>query len=86
MPVEDHEVHELVKHDKPPAGCYNREYWADGYYSLTRRYLYDGRYEFVDEWIPHTMSNKCRQVNNLLECEGCLAEKDTDYIERMRNI
>lgn len=86
MPVADHPVHERVRHDKPPSGCYNREYWSDGYYLLTRQYLYDGRYEFVDTWIPHNMSTKCRQINTLPECVDCQAEKDQDYIDRMKSL
>lgn len=86
MPVLDHPVSDKVKHDKPPAGCYSRMQMEDGYYVLVRDYLHDGRYEFRDQWIPHTMSTQCRQISNLPECEGCTAEKDVEYLEQMRNL
>ncbi len=85
-PVLDHPIHDKVKHDKPPAGCRDRVQMEDGYYVLVRDYLHDGRYEFKDQWIPHTMSTQCRQINNLPECEGCTAEKDVEYIERMKQL
>ena len=86
MPVVDHAVHPLTQHPKVISGCYSRKGMKPGYWCYVRQYLVDGRYELVDTWIPHTMSTKCRQINNLPECEGCTAEKDVAYIERMKHL
>lgn len=36
--------------------------------------------------VAHTMSHLCRQIHPLPECEGCTAEKDMDYIEKMKEV
>lgn len=77
MPVEDHPVHDSVKRTQPRAGCYNRTGFAPG------RWVMDGT---LKRWLPHTASKKCRQILALPECEGCVAPKDHEYIEKMRNL
>lgn len=86
MPVLDHPIHDKVKHDKPPSGCFNRRWMQDSYFVLVRKYDDLGRYKLVSQKVEHTMSTKCRQINNLPECEGCTAEKDVEYIERMMQL
>lgn len=36
--------------------------------------------------VPHAMSYLCRQIHPLPECAGCTAEKDVEYIEKMRKV
>ena len=36
--------------------------------------------------ITHTASTKCRQILALPECEGCSAEKDHEYINKMKEL
>ena len=86
MPVEDHDVHESTQHDKPPSGCYNRTGMKNAYFMLQRYYNPDGSYELGGVWVMHNMSKTCRQVNDLPECVGCVAGKDTDYIRRMKSL
>lgn len=83
MPVEDHPISDKVRHTKHPAGCYNSGPPDDGYYAKDRKYTSDGRWFNELVWIPHKMSTKCRQTLQLPECDGCTAEKDVEYIERM---
>jgi hypothetical protein len=45
-----------------------------------------GRVIRINVGIPHTMSHLCRQIHPLPECEGCTAEKDMDYINKMRAV
>lgn len=87
-PVEDHEVHESVKRDRPSAGCFNRTGLAAG------RWMQDGWIDgpsgkpYMPNWVwrEHTMSTACRQIHDLPECEGCTAPKDVEYIEKMRKM
>ena len=86
MPVVDHAVHPLTQHSKVISGCYNRKGMKHGYWCYVRQYFDDGNFMMTYEYIPHTMSTKCRQINNLPECEGCTAEKDVAYIEQMKHL
>lgn len=80
--ISDHPVHEKVKHEKPPAACYDR----------TRRtpLMY---YTFTGQQVVNRFSDPlCRQIGRkvegewvpLLECEGCIAKKDVAYIAQAR--
>ena len=84
MPVDDHEVHARVIHEKPPAGCYSRQDFKPAYFVIERYYFDDGTYEMRGTWIPHMMSTRCRQDMPLPECEGCTADKDVEYLEKSR--
>lgn len=64
-------------------GCYDKPRECTGYLAKNG-VSSDGRFKFI--WIAHTMSVKCRQMDNLPECEGCMAEKDHEYIERMKSL
>ncbi len=56
-------------------GCYDQPRPTDqsGYWVLTRKYNYNGRYYLEDEWIPFRMSKECK--NDFREpmpgCDGC---------------
>ena len=90
MPVDDHPVHpRTIQGAGAQYGCHSDKRpngMAAGYYAETRVYTPDGMFSKKLVWIPHNMSTKCRQINNLPECEGCTAEKDVEYIERMMQL
>lgn len=52
--------------------CYNKSY-SLGYWVLTRKWFDDGRFELVNEWIPHRTSTDCRYdlMASDPECVGC---------------
>ena len=59
------------------AGCFNRPLrQSNGYAVLVRNYLADGTYHMVMEYIENRMTDKCRQILPLAECEGCTTPKD----------
>jgi len=87
MPVEDHEVYVHGKRaEGHRAGCYNRTgfnpgFWAqDGWEEDSGSLMAHPHWV----WVPYIMSTKCRQINDLPECEGCTAEKDVEYITKMK--
>lgn len=85
-PVEDHAVHEKVRHTdlrSTPCQTGKRKH---GYSVLTRHYFDDGRYELRNEFVPDTMSPLCRQIDALPECVGCEKPKDLEYIEKMKGL
>ena len=89
MPVEDTEVHELVKKTGHHEHCHNnRPPPTDGYWAQRRDYRLDGSYTMGDVFIKNTMSKLCRQPGAhppLVGCIGCqhLGE-DREYEERNR--
>lgn len=90
MPVEDTPVHDRVKRtaDHHPA-CYNKEevHVLAGYWALNGwEEAESGLLRMTRTWVPHTMSRKCRQILDLPECSGCTAEKDHEYISKMRDL
>lgn len=83
MAVEDTPVHESGKRDKPRAGCFDRQPFAHQR-CVQDGWLPDGRRRMV--LLLHTASTKCRQILDLPECEGCSAEKDHEYINKMKEL
>lgn len=90
MPVDDHPVHPHGQRSAPLAGCHSKprtvpplQVWDTVYIDNP-----DRSFSRIPKavWVEHTMSTKCRQVATLPECEGCTAEKDVEYIERMRGV
>ena len=82
MPVNDVEVHEKVKHVRPPAGCYSKP-----------RHAQDTYRTFTGEVIHSIFAlAPCRQIGRKLngewvdlpECEGCTSPKDGAYIQNAR--
>ena len=56
----------------PRRSCFNKTY-APGYWVLTRKWFEDGRFELVNEWVPHRTSTDCRYdfMASDPECIGC---------------
>ena len=74
MPVEDHAVHDKVKHAADyKYGCHNRKEYDTGYFAPDRIYKPDGTFYIVQKRIPYTMSRECRYDMSLSDshCEGC---------------
>lgn len=86
MPVEDHAPSEMVKRDTYRAGCYDSPEAKDGYWGTDRKYFDDGRWVLVPVYIKHTMSKRCRQINDLPECLWCETLKDMEYILKMKEL
>ena len=92
MPVEDHAVSEMVK---LPA---NHRAWCHSKPRIPKKVLVQDGYKIskadgndllmlpVFRYIDNAMSPNCRQIDPLPECEGCTAEKDNEYIEKMRGL
>lgn len=90
MAVLDHEVHEKVKiaADKP-YGCHSRTGLGKGYYAPDRVYKPDGTFYLIQTFIPHAMSQSCRSFylwDTDLRCQGCIADKDIDYANTMKDL
>lgn len=87
MPVEDHPVH---AHGQRPAGhragCWNVPRTLPPTRTVGDAIMLPDRVIRTHTEIPHTMSHLCRQIHPLPECEGCTAEKDMDYIEKMKEV
>jgi hypothetical protein len=49
---------------------------SDGYSVAVRKYHADGTYHMAMEFVPHRMTDKCRQIIDLPECKGCTTPKD----------
>lgn len=84
MPVEDHPVHPHgVRSSDHRASCFDKprvreDCWVqDGWFPDGRRFMVR---------IEDTGSFGCRQILDLPECAGCTAEKDLEYINKMRNL
>lgn len=87
MPVEEHEVHHLVRHaaDKP-YGCNSDKPRSKGYWLLVREYKKDGTYIMRDKFIERRMSTDCRNYYlwySDIKCRGCKRPKDREYMQRM---
>lgn len=56
----------------PPRSCFNKTY-APGYWVLTRKWFDDGRFELVNEWVPHRTSTDCKydRRDDDKACVGC---------------
>lgn len=90
MPVEEHEVHESVKHsaDKP-YGCNNGKPRKEGYWLQTREYRSNGSYIMMNKFIEHRMSSDCRNYYLWYSdpgCANCKRPKDRKYANRMKGI
>ena len=89
-PVEDHEVHEKVKVGADfKYGCWSRGEFSAGYYAPDRRYRPDGTFAIYQTYIPHVMSQQCRNFylwDADSACKDCAAPKDTEYAERMSKL
>lgn len=94
MAVEDHAVHESVKHAAPPAGCRDGERATSGYWKLVTVFDDTGYPHQRPVFIHHRMSFNCRQIgeyrngqwNELAECVDCTTPRDWEYINRMRRL
>ncbi len=94
MAVEDHPVHESVRHVNLRAGCHSKPPASGGYYAMHREYRPDGSFTNEQVWIPNNMSRTCRQTGEyrngqweeLDECKGCTAERDWEFINKMRQL
>lgn len=89
-PVEDHEVHESVKHSSDkPYGCNNIKPMSKGYWLQARQYRSDGSYVIRDTFIKHRMSDQCRNYYLWYSdpgCSSCKRPKDREYANRMKGI
>lgn len=92
MPVEEHEVHHLVRisADKP-YGCHSRKELAGGYWVKNRVYISgsNGQFEYVDKFIPFKMSSKCRSFylwGTDPRCGGCSTPRDNEYADKMKGL
>jgi len=87
MPVENHPVH---AHGQRPAGhragCWNKPRILPPDRIVDDAIMLPDRVIRGHTVIPHDMSYLCRQIHPLPECEGCTAEKDMDYIEKMKEV
>lgn len=87
MPVEDHPIHKHGKRQSGHrAGCWNKPRTVPPARICDDAIMLPGRVIRINVGIPHTMSHLCRQIHPLPECEGCTAEKDMDYINKMRAV
>lgn len=87
MPVEDHPIHKHGKRQSGHrAGCWNKPRTVPQARICDDAIMLPGRVIRINVGIPHTMSHLCRQIHPLPECEGCTAEKDMDYINKMRAV
>lgn len=89
-PVEEHEVHEKVKHDADyKYGCHNRKPYVNDYYAPDRIYRPDGTYYVVQTRIQHSMSRECRYDMSLSDshCQDCKHRGSGEaYNEKVRAI
>ena len=89
-PVEEHEVHESVKHSKDkPYGCNSDKKRGIGYWLQARQYRSDGTYVMRDTCIQNNMSHECRNYYLWYSdpgCAGCKRKKDREYANRMKGI
>lgn len=86
MPVEDNNPHPTtVRSADHRASCFNqpRPTGDSGYWTQDGWEIGINNTHPHMVWVPFTMSRGCRQLLPLPECEGCDAEKDMEYIERM---
>lgn len=87
MPVEDHPIHKHGKRQSGHrAGCWNKPRTVPPARICDDAIMLPGRVIRINVGIPHTMSHLCRQIHPLPECEGCTAEKDMYYINKMRAV
>lgn len=90
MPVEEHEVHEKVKHAADyKYGCHSHGEFSKDYFAPDRRYKPDGTYYVVLTRIQNQMSQACRSFylwDTDPHCAGCTAKKDFEYKERMESL
>ena len=67
-PVDDHQVHEMVKKSDARPPCHSerngRIPHKPGYYAEDRYYQPDGRWSRIMTWIPHKMTTDCQQPGN----------------------
>ena len=97
MPVDDHPIHDKVRHKEVVAGCYGKDSHKPGYWVQVRDYYPDGNYRMVMQYIPDVMSKECRgamgwKINGAWtmfpECfkDGipCPVIKDGPYISKNR--
>lgn len=83
MPVENTKAHPSTVRTAYRAGCHSRKGFVKGYMAQDG-WWENGKRRMV--FVPNTMSRACRQIHPLPECEGCTAEKDHEYIEKMRGM
>lgn len=83
MAVEDTPIHESGKRTRPRAGCFDRQPFSEVRW-VQDGWLTDGGRFLIK--LHHTASTKCRQILDLPECEGCSAEKDHEYINKMKGL
>ena len=73
-PVEEHEVHEKVKHEADyKYGCHKRKPYTNEYYAPDRVYRPNGTFYIVQKRIPFVMSRECRYDMSLTDthCNEC---------------
>ncbi len=92
MPVEDHEIHESVRHWYPVAGCSNLPRPERGHVVTIR--LYDARGDYIGngtQYIPYQFSKLCRNIGEFIngewtpmsECRECDPKlRDWEYIHK----
>ena len=89
MAVLDHPVHVKTKFRADyKYGCHNRKPFSKGYIAFDRQYRPDGTFVVIQKFIEHKMSEKCRSFYewDTVHCEGCIAPKDTEYAEQMKQL
>lgn len=88
MPVEDHPIHPHgVRNADYHPWCYNKPRTRTSYW-VRNGWLDVGTEHSSPCWVlvEDTSSVNCRQILDLPECSGCTAEKDHEYINKMRNL
>ena len=90
MPVEEHEVHESVRHSADKLyGCNSNKRLQNGYWLQEREYRQNGTYIMMHKFIPHKMSVDCRNYYLWYSdpgCRGCNLPKDREYAQRMQSL
>lgn len=92
MPVLDHPTHAaVIKPVGRKYGCHSRTGFADGFWAKDGVMVVDVLRDtpitgYKMTHIKHTMSRACRYdgMDADPSCEGCTAEKDREYLERMK--
>ena len=90
MPVEEHEVHESVRHSADKLyGCNSNKRLQNGYWLQEREYRQNGTYIMMHKFVEHRMSFNCRNYYLWYSdpgCRNCSKPKDRAYAQRMQSL
>ena len=90
MPVEEHEVHESVRHSADKLyGCNSHKRTTEPYWLLERSYRQNETYIMMHRPVEQAMSTSCRNYylwHSDPGCRGCNVPKDREYAQRMQSL